>query len=128
MTARIGSYNATVIGATQTITTTLGFNETLVTYNFGGALVPAGSLVTFTQVVVSGPDVVFYDPGTGAAGVVETVGTTPPLDTSFGNSVGVTITQRDSLNPTPAPSSLLLLLTGLAAAGLYSARKKWQRL
>jgi hypothetical protein len=125
LTARLGSYNGPIIGATQTKTTTLGLTETLVTYNFGGAAVPTGSLVTFTQQVVSGPDVVFYDLGTGAAGVIETVGTTPPLDTFFGNSVGVTITQQDPPPTTPVPPSLILVLTGMAGAGLYSARKRW---
>lgn len=129
LTARLGTFNGPIIGTTRTATTTLGSGETLVTYYFGGVLVPTGSVVTFTQQLVSGPDnSVYFDTGiSGPPGITETEETTPPLDTFRRDSVGVTITQRDALPPTPVPSSLILMLTGLAAAGLYSARKRWQR-
>lgn len=128
LTANLGAFNGTIIGSTQTITTTLSGSETQVTYNFGGVPVPAGSVVTFTQVVVSGPDtVVFFDTGTaGPSGITETNGTTPPLDTFRRSSTGVIITQAP-VALTPAPSSLILLLTGLTCVGLYSFKKKGRR-
>jgi hypothetical protein len=124
LTARLGTYNGTIIGSTQTVTTTLGASETQVTYNFGGAPVATGSVVTFTQVVVSGPDVVFFDVGTaGPAGITETEGTTPPLDVFRRASTGVIVTQAP-FPLTPAPSSLVLLLTALTCVGLYRLTKK----
>jgi hypothetical protein len=81
--------------------------------------------VTFTQVLVNGPGgFVDYDIGTGASGIFETNGTTPPLDTFRGSSVGVIITQTGGAPATPVPSSLILILTGLAGTGLYGA---WRR-
>jgi len=126
LTARLGTYNGTIIGTTQTVTNTLSTSgETLVTYNFGGVSVPTGSVVTFTQVLVSGPGgFVDYDIGTGASGIIETNGTTPPLDTFRGSSVGVIITETGGGPATPVPPSLILTLTGLACAGLYGA---WRR-
>lgn len=130
LTARLGTYNGTIIGATQTVTNTLtAGGRTIVTYNFGGVSVPPGSVVTFTQVLVNGPGgFVDYDIGTGAAGIIETNGTTPPLDTYRGSSVGIIVTQTGGTPATPVPSSLILMLTGLAGAGLYSAWKRRGRL
>jgi hypothetical protein len=124
LTARLGSYNGTIIGTTQTATETLNVNggvETSVTYNFGGVSVTPGSLVTFTQLVVSGPGGVYYDDGSvfpGPDGLTETEGTTPPLDTFRRNGVGVIITQAD----VPEPSTLLLFSAGLA--GLVALWKR----
>ena len=126
LTARLGAYNGPLIG-TQTITSSVVTkpSETLVTYNFGGVPVPTGSIVTFTQQMVSGPGDLFFDTGVaGPAGITETEGTTPPLDTFRRSSVGIIITQQD-VPTTPLPPSLVLVLTGLACAGLYSFRRQW---
>jgi hypothetical protein len=129
LTVRLGTYDGAIVGTTQTVTTNLGVNDTLVTYNFGGAPIPLGSVVTFTQQVVSGPtNVVFYDTGvSGVSGITQTNETVPPLDTFRRDSVGVIITAT-SLPGTPVPSSLLLLLVGLACVGVfYSTKKNWLR-
>jgi len=120
LTANLGAYNGPIIGSPETITTTLGLTstETLVTYNFGGVSVPFGSLITFTQQQISGPEDAFFNVGLcsfdpscalGTPGVVETDGTTAPLDIFRRGSVGVVITETN----TPEPSVLLLMSTGL---------------
>ena len=107
LTARIGSYTGTIIGTPQTSNFTLAGNtstETLVTYNFGGAPVPAGSLITFTQTQPTGPDSAFFDVGTGTAGIIETEATTAPLDTFRRTGVGVVITS------VPEPTAIASLI------------------
>ena len=97
LTARLDSYDGPIIGSSQTILTSLDSSPTPVTYDFRGSPVPTGSLVTFTQGLISGPGVVFYDTGMpvpSPSGITQTDGTTPPLDTVRRNRVGVVITQQ----------------------------------
>jgi hypothetical protein len=126
LTANLGAYNGPIIGSTQTITTTLGFNDTLVTYNFGGVAVPLGSTVTFTQQVVSGAGgYVDYDTGTsGPTGVTETEETVAPLDIYRRSQVGVTITELDT-SAVPEPSTVALLGAGLL--GLVTLRQRTRK-
>lgn len=85
LTAELGAYGGPIIGSTQTLTTSVvslgSGGETQVVYDFGGALVPTGSLVTFTQQVISGPGTLFYDVGAsvGPAGITQTNGTNATL-------------------------------------------------
>ena len=122
MTARLGAYDGPIIGSPETINFNLAGNvnnQTTVTYDFGGALVPSGSLVTFTQVRLSGPAAVFFDVGAGPCpGIVETEGTSPPLDTFRRGSVGVIITQ------VLEPNSLLFLGSGISG---LAAWRTWQK-
>jgi hypothetical protein len=124
MTARLGAYDGPIIGSTQTINVNLAEgidHETLATYDFGGALVPAGSIVTFTQQLLTGS--VYYDVGVpGVPGITQTEGTMPPLDTFRRNSVGVIVTQLETV---PEPSTMLLLGSGLL--GLAGLRKKLKK-
>lgn len=94
MTARENTYNGPVIG-TATITFAYTGGDTTQTFNFGGADVNS-SRVTFEQVLVSGPtSLIFYDTGSGTCpDFTQTDGTTPPLDTVRGSTVGVIIQAR----------------------------------
>ena len=109
LTARSGSYSGAVIGLPQTVTVDLFPSvSTPVMFNFAGAPVTQGTLVTFSQTQVSGPPGgdAFFDVGPcdfnpacqSCPGVVETENQTPPLSTFRRGSVGVTITQVGNLD------------------------------
>jgi Ca2+-binding RTX toxin-like protein len=93
LTARAGTYDGPIIGS-PTVAATLPMNMfTPVTFGFGGVAVAQGSTITFSQTSV-GAGTLFYDTGVGPCpGVIQTTGTTPPLDSFRRNSVGLTITQ-----------------------------------
>jgi hypothetical protein len=96
MTARRGAFNGPIIGSTQTVTVNLPSisSELDVFFNFGGAPVPPGSTITFTQKQIAGPGTAYFNTGSGpCSGVSETNGTTPPLDTVRRNSVGLQISE-----------------------------------
>jgi hypothetical protein len=92
LTANAGAYNGPVLG-TQTASAAVATSgDTPMTFTFGAAVAP-GSTIAFTQTLVSGPGSLFFDTGTGpCAGVTETNGTTPPLDTPRRDSVALVIT------------------------------------
>lgn len=96
LTARLDTYNGALVG-TATVNADFSVEQT-VTYDFGGAVVPVNSLITFTQAPDGGtpPDgYLFYDTGSGpCAGFTETGGTTPPLDSFRRDSIGALITGR----------------------------------
>jgi hypothetical protein len=126
LTARLGAFDGALIGSTQTLNTFLGTGMTLVTYDFGGASVAAGSVVTFTQELIGGPSSsVFFDYGTGtlgapgSTGIVETGGTTAPLDEFRRSTVGVIVTQVQTV---PEPSTFLLV--GASLVGVVAFRKR----
>ena len=121
LTARLGAYDGPVIGTATANFTLTGStsSETAVTYDLGGALVPFGSTVTFSQTLISGPGSLYYDVGVGPyAGLFETEGTTPPLDTIRRNNVGVVITSASAVPDTS--SGLQLFALGLGACGAYA--------
>jgi len=73
-------------------------------FNFGGASVPSGSNVTFTQVQVDGQGLAgaSFEIGNSSPAypeVFETQGTTPPLSTIIRHTVGLELTQLDSTPP-----------------------------
>jgi hypothetical protein len=116
LTVRIGSYDGTIVGATMNLSTYIEAETSKqVVYDFGGISVPYNSLLTFTQVEVDGPtSALYYDVGvTPHSQIIETEGTTPPLDTYRRGQVGVIITAI------PEPATLMLL--GL---GMVTLRKK----
>lgn len=117
MTARLGTYDGPIIGNTEVATFYLTgslSDQTAVTYDFEGIPVPFGSTVTFSQSFVSGPNTLHYDVGTGPClGIVETEGTSSPLDVFRRDSVGVIITQ------VPEPTSFLLLCAGFGGLWAY---------
>ncbi len=122
LTARLGTYNGTVIG-TATVNFTVGSSPQHLTYNFGNAAVAPGSTITFTH-SITGPGVPDWDTGTGpCANVVETSGTTPPLDSSFGNSYGLQITATVPI-PSLSEFHLLLLMASLAFFGAFALHRR----
>jgi len=107
LTARLGSYDGPILGSsTMTVSP-----PATASFDFGGVAVAPGSTITFAHTVGGGdPDgYAFFDYGEAAIGnagdpnacpgVIETDGTTPPLDTFRRASMGVTITEL----PTPPP-------------------------
>ncbi|MFT3791728.1 MAG: hypothetical protein QM741_11795 [Rudaea sp.] len=119
LTAHLNSYDGAVIGSTQQQTASLSENSaTPVTFHFGNAAVSPGSTIAFTQSTVSGPGEVAYDYGLTTptcAGVFETEGTAPPLDTIRRNTVGLTITGDAQ---TTAPSGVSATAPALALPGI----------
>jgi hypothetical protein len=103
MTARSGTYDGPLIGTAQSITLDLLASANHpATFDFGGAPVVPGTVVTFSQELVSGPGPAYYNPGpcdlgdldcTECPGVYMTTDTTPPLSEFRRRSVAVTITQ-----------------------------------
>jgi hypothetical protein len=109
LTARSGSYSGAVIGTPHTaVVDLLPSVNTPVIFNFAGAPVAPGTLVTFSQTQVSGPPggSAFFNVGpcdfnpacASCPGVIETEDQTPPLSTFRRGSVGVTITQLGNLD------------------------------
>jgi hypothetical protein len=96
LTARRTRYDGPVIGSPQTLTVNVPEKSTgkemFAVFDFAGAPVTAGDTITFTQTAqkFSGPlGDLFYDvPTTTCQRVVETQGTTPPLDTPRNKAVG----------------------------------------
>lgn len=130
LTPRLGAFDGALIGSTQTLNTFLGTAMTLVTYDFGGASVPTGSVVTFTQELIGGPSPsVFFDYGTGDlgapgnTGIVETGGTTAPLDEFRRSTVGVIVTQVQTV---PEPSTFLLVGASLVGVAAFRKRTRGQ--
>ena len=92
LTAHSGAYNGPLIGTATVTAAVAGVGDTPLPFNFGAAVAP-GSTIAFTQALVSGPDHLFFDTGTGpCAGVTETNATLPPLDMFRRNSVALSIT------------------------------------
>jgi hypothetical protein len=103
LTARSGSYNGPLVG-TKTVSASLtssGLATSPLSYGFGGAPVAYGSTVTFEQ-TFAGPGGLLYNTGIGPCpGVIETEGTSPPLDTFRRDSVGLTITAAPPFSKPP---------------------------
>jgi hypothetical protein len=101
LTAHRGAYNGPQLGETQGVTIDLPTSgENIAVFDFGGVPVTPGpaEIIAFTQAAL-GPGDVFFDTGNGfiggggptCAGVFETDGTTPPLDTFRRHTVGLVI-------------------------------------
>jgi hypothetical protein len=126
LTARIGAFDGPIIGSI-TLPFTVGASPQVLVYNFGGAPVAPGSTITFAH-SISGAGVPDWDTGTGpCANVVETNGTTPPLDSIRGNSYGLQVTAVAAAIATPTVSSaplLVLLIAALALMAGFALRRR----
>jgi hypothetical protein len=116
LTARRGTYDGPIIGSTQTATIKIGDTAggvySLVFFDFGGAPVTPGDIITFTQSFeqldgTSGGDLFFNTGGGSCPGVFETEGTTPPLDTPRRNSAAI-LTNAVNLSTSCVPSDTVL--------------------
>jgi hypothetical protein len=91
LTLRLTAYNGTFLGVAS-VTRSIGPVASLSVFDFGHIPVAAGSRITFTQAIVSGDDSVTYDTGVApCTGITQTEGTSPPLDTTRRNTVGLII-------------------------------------
>jgi hypothetical protein len=84
--------------------------------------------VTFALTLNAGAVPVFYNVGVGpCAGVTQTNGTTPPLDSFRRDSVGLVITDNGLAAvagvPALSPASLAVLGLMLAGSALYLRRR-----
>ena len=98
------------------------------TFNFANAPVVPGSTVTFALTLNAGAVPVFYNVGVGPCpGVIQTNGTTPPLDSVRRDSVGLVITDNSVTAatgvPALSPASLAVLGLMLAGSALYLRRR-----
>jgi len=94
LVARLGRYDGPVLGAAS-VTRSVTADSTESLFDFGDAPVPAMSTIAFTQTLVAGTSIVYYDLGFESCDdVVETHGTTPPLDSVRRDKVGVKIVGR----------------------------------
>jgi hypothetical protein len=95
LTAHANAYNGPLLGTDQETValdgnTSDGVN---VTFYFPSATVAKGGTVCFSLAVVAGPvGTVYYSIGGGCGNVIETEGTTPPLDSFRRNGVYLIVT------------------------------------
>ena len=94
MTVRAGTYDGAVIGMDEITVDLPVWTDPPVEVNFlfTGAPIVASSLVTFAMEMVSGQYVYYaYDTDNGLCPVMQTEGTTPPLDTHRRDGIRVRI-------------------------------------
>jgi hypothetical protein len=104
LTAHLGAYDGPVVGSATVTGTVTDTGFTPLTFTFTDPSVAAGSTIAFVQQVITSPpgSFLFYDyTADPCPGVIETEGTSPPLDTprTGGRGIATTITS----NP-PGPS------------------------
>lgn len=142
LTARLDAYDGPVVGvpSVQTFFTALPpGTPTTVTFDFGGAAVPPGRRVTFTQVVDAAPlgGTLSLDAGPCAVDdplcascplFTETEDTTPPLSTFRRRSVAAVIATSGAAANAAVPALGFAgragLLAGLVAAGWWVTRAR----
>jgi hypothetical protein len=121
VTARLNAYDGPVVGTATQDVVIPGGGTAPATFNLGGTAIPAGSIVTFSQTVNSGPGTLFYDTGSGTcSNITETNGTTPPLDSFRRSTIGLTIAGTQGA-PTVAQAVPALDARALGALALLVA-------
>ena len=105
LTVRSNTYDGIVLGSDTTTFNLVSSTDRAVTFNFPSIRIRENSRVCFILTIVSGPDTALYygvGPTTGGCPtVIETEGTTPPLDTFRRNGVLLTLTGDDTLIVAP---------------------------
>jgi hypothetical protein len=141
LTARLDTYDGPILGsnAQSFFPFIPPGSVNTVTFDFGGVAVPAGSRVTFAQVVDVVPlgGSLTIDPGPCAVGdaacgscplFTETEDTTPPLSTFRRRSVAAVIATSGGAAAASVPalgvSGALALVIGLAAAGWWLTKTR----
>ena len=137
LTARAGAFDGPIIGTVSSSATVATSGDTPMTFNFGNAAVTPGTTITFSQALISGPGALFFDIGNGGLGVVdntcpnviETEGTTAPLDTFRRNSVALSINAGVApatvTSAIPTLGTWTLVFLAFALAGV--AALNWRR-
>ncbi len=94
LVARLGSYDGPILG-TASVTRSVTASGTESVFDFGDVPVQAMSTIAFTQSLTAGTTPVYYDLGFESCDdVVQTQGTSPPLDSVRRDRVGVKIVGR----------------------------------
>jgi parallel beta-helix repeat protein len=105
LTARSNTYDGLVLGSSATTFNLAVSTDRAVTFNFPSVRIRENSRVCFIMTITSGPSTaLYYSVGPSSGGcptIVETEGTTPPLDTFRRNGVELTLTGEDTLIVAP---------------------------
>ena len=83
MTVRQDTYDGPVVATAQATAEMSGdpYDTVLVPFVFGSVTVSPGTLLTFAMVKLAGTGIPYFDAGVPSCPIIETGGTTPPLDT-----------------------------------------------
>lgn len=106
LTVRSNTYDGLVLGSDDTTFNLTASTDQSVTFHFPSVRIREGSRVCFVMTQISGPStVLFYGVNNSFAGgcptIVQTDGTTAPLDTFRRNGVDLILTGEDSLIVAP---------------------------
>jgi len=106
LTVRSNAYDGVVLGSDSTTFNLASSTDLPVIFNFPSVRIREGSRVCFVMTQISGPSsVLFYGVNNSFSGgcptIVQTTGTTPPLDTFRRNGVNLILTGEDTLIVAP---------------------------
>jgi parallel beta-helix repeat protein len=108
LTVRKGTYDGPVLGSDSATVTILGAypQDVATTFTFPSVRIAEGSRVCFILSRRSGPGRIYFSVAGsgGCTSVIETEGTTPPLDTFRRNGVNLVIRGEDTLIVAPGES------------------------
>ena len=106
LTVRSNAYDGIVLGSDETTFTLASSTDLAVMFNFSSIRIRENSRVCFLMTEISGPSTsLFYGVNSSFSGgcptVVETEGTTPPIDTFRRNGVNLILNGQDTLIVAP---------------------------
>jgi hypothetical protein len=104
LTARLGTYDGPVIGTASVTSASIPTSSFLaLNFTFPDPAVAAGSTIAFTQTFTGAGSMLYDFSGGLCPGVIETEGTTPPLDSLRFGGRGVVVTINQDLIAAPPP-------------------------